>query len=197
MNEQSLRSPYFSYTYAKLRLRIKGIHMTRFAIAARSLACLGLVASLGAPAALAQPEPYGKYKNWVVFVDNSGGEKLCYAATAARDKAPASADHGDVWFYVTNWKSGRARNQPSLKVGYELRTDRAPRASIGRSSWSMFSAKNEAFAEDSDDAAMVRALRAGSELRITAVSARNTNVSYHFSLSGSSAAIKKAASLCQ
>ncbi|MGH1421538.1 MAG: invasion associated locus B family protein [Hyphomonas sp.] len=171
--------------------------MKLFANTARTLACIGLVATLSAPTALAQPEAIGKYKNWVVFVDDSSGEKLCYAATEAKDKAPVAAEHGDVWFYVTNWKSGRARNQPSLKVGYELRSDRAPRASIGRSGWSMFSAKNEAFAEDSDDAAMVRALRAGSELRVTAVSARNTNVSYHFSLSGSSAAIKKAAALCR
>lgn len=171
--------------------------MKRIANAARTLACIGMIATIGVPTALAKPEAIGRYKNWVVFVDNSGGEKLCYAATEAKDKAPVAAEHGDVWFYVTNWKSGRARNQPSIKVGYDLREDQSPRASIGRSAWSMFSAKNEAFADDSDDAAMVRALKKGSELRVAAVSARNTKVTYHFSLSGSSAAIKKASALCR
>ena len=55
----------------------------------------------------------------------------------------------------------------------------------------------EAFAQDRDDSQIVDALRRGSELHVEAVSSRNTQVSYHFSLSGSAAAIDKASSLCR
>ena len=147
--------------------------------------------------ALAAPTAVGRYKDWTVYKDTAAGETICYAATEATDKAPRSADHGDVWFYVTNWRNGRARNQPSLKVGFDLREDLPPKAEIGRASWSLFSAGREAFAIDEDDPRIVRELKRGLELRIEAVSSRDTAVAYHFSLAGSSEAIDKAASACR
>ena len=147
--------------------------------------------------ALAAPTAVARIKDWVVFTDKVDGDTICYAATEATDKAPQSADHGDVWFYVTNWRSGRAKAQPSLRVGYELRKDLAPSARVGRSSWTLFSAGKEAFARDEDDPAIVRSLKRGSELRIEAVSLRDTQVAYHFSLAGSSSAIDRAAAACR
>ena len=149
-----------------------------------------------APAS-ADPSVVRQYSDWIVFTEDVGGERLCYAATQATDKAPRSADHGDVWFYVSNWQSGKARNQPSLKVGYELRGDLPGKAKIGRSDWALFGVGREAFAHDNEDAQLVRQLKRGSELRVEATSTRNTRVTYHFSLSGSSAAIDRAASTCR
>ena len=82
-------------------------------------------------------------------------------------------------------------------MGYELRKDLAPSARVGRSSWTLFSAGKEAFARDEDDPAIVRSLKRGSELRIEAVSLRDTQVAYHFSLAGSSSAIDRAAAACR
>lgn len=147
--------------------------------------------------ALAAPEAIARFKDWAVFTNEVDGDRVCYAATEATDKAPAGADHGEVWFYVTNWRSGRAKGQPSLKVGYELRPDLSPSARVGRSSWTLFSAGNEAFARDQDDPRLVRALKRGSELRVEAVSKRDTQVAYHFSLAGSTAAIDRAAAICR
>lgn len=164
----------------------------------RGFALLGimLVLAIGMTAQ-ASPSVVNQYKDWVVFTEDSGGEKLCYAATKATDMAPKSADHGDVWFYVSNWQSGKARNQPSLKVGYDLRGDLPGKAKIGRSDWSLFGVGREAFAQDGDDTALVRQLKRGNELRVEATSNRNTRVTYHFSLSGSSSAIERAASVCR
>lgn len=162
-----------------------------------ALALLGMAFSAEVLAASASPSVVRQYSDWVVFTESVGGERLCYAATQATDKAPKSADHGDVWFYVSNWQSGKARNQPSLKVGYELRGDLPGKAKIGRSDWTLFGVGREAFAQDSDDAPLVRQLKRGSELRVEATSSRNTRVTYHFSLKGSSAAIDRAASTCR
>ncbi|MEQ3745540.1 MAG: invasion associated locus B family protein [Henriciella sp.] len=164
----------------------------------RGFALLGtmLVLAIGLTAQ-ASPSVVNQYKDWVVFTEDSGREKLCYAATKATDMAPKSADHGDVWFYVSNWQSGKARNQPSLKVGYDLRGDLPGKAKIGRSDWSLFGVGREAFAQDGDDTALVRQLKRGRELRVEATSNRNTRVTYHFSLSGSSSAIERAASVCR
>ncbi|MEM7766207.1 MAG: hypothetical protein AAF253_01820 [Pseudomonadota bacterium] len=149
------------------------------------------------PAATAAPQAVGQFKDWKVFVETRQGETLCFAATEATDKAPRTADHGDVWFYVTHSRSGRARNQPSLRVGYELREDLLSKARVGRSAWSLYNVGNEAFADDADDPRLVRAIERGSELRVEGVSSRDTAVAYHFSLSGSANAIRKARESCR
>lgn len=150
-----------------------------------------------APLAHAAPQAVAQFKDWKVFVQSHQGETLCFAATEATDKAPRAADHGDVWFYVTQSKSGRARNQPSLRVGYELREDLPSTARVGRSAWTLYNVGNEAFADDEDDPRLVRAIERGRELRVESVSSRDTAVAYHFSLSGSADAIDKAREACR
>lgn len=145
----------------------------------------------------AAPTAVARFQDWQVFTTDVSGETVCYAATPATDKAPRSADHGEVWFYVTSWSSGRARNQPSLSVGYALREDLPSRARVGRSSWPLFNVGREAFAEDADDPRLVRAIERGRELRVESVSSRGTSVAYHFSLSGSARAIERAAEECR
>lgn len=168
---------------------------TAFSLLRNLVLCAGAIGLAGE--ALANPTAIARYKDWSVFTSEVDGERICYAATEATDKAPASAEHGDVFFYITSWASGRARAQPSLKVGYDLRADLAPSARVGRSSWTLFSSGNEAFARDEDDPRLVRAIERGSELRVEAVSERDTQVAYHFSLAGSSSAIDRAAAACR
>ncbi|MEM1105775.1 MAG: invasion associated locus B family protein [Pseudomonadota bacterium] len=156
---------------------------------------LGAVAS--ALPARADPTAIARFQDWRVFTQDIGGETICYATTEATDKAPRSADHGDVWFYVTNWSTGRASNQPSLRVGYDLRADLPSKARVGRSTWPLFNVGVEAFASDEDDPQLVRALKRGRELRVEGVSERGTSVAYHFSLSGSANAIERANQACQ
>ena len=114
-----------------------------------ALTLFGVCLSLQAMTAIADPSVVRQYSDWVVFTENVGGEKMCYAAR------------------------------------------------IGRSDWTLFGVGREAFAQDSDDARLVRQLKRGSELRVEATSARNTRVTYHFSLAGSSAAIDRAAAVCR
>ena len=167
------------------------IHLTL-----RPLAIVIGLTILAAPA-IADPVAQGRFKDWAVFTETVAGDLICYAATEAQSKSPSKVSHGDVWFYVTSWKSGKAKAQPSLKVGYDFKEGSSPKARIGRSSWTLFPASMEAFAEDSDDPAIVAALRKGADLIVDATSARGTKVSYRFSLSGSASAIDKAADACR
>lgn len=147
--------------------------------------------------AIAQIRAIGKFKDWQVYTEKIGGDTVCFATTEAKDKAPKDVRHGPVHIFVASWKSGKAKNQPSLRVGYELRKDLPPSAKIGSNSWRMYAAGEEAFVEDRFEAPLIRGLKRGTQLRVEAVSARNTRTAYHFSLRGSSAAIDKAAATCR
>ncbi|MAP94922.1 MAG: hypothetical protein CMK07_08225 [Ponticaulis sp.] len=135
------------------------------------------------------------YKDWAVYRDTVNGEAVCYATTRANDKSPKSANHGDVVFFVTYFRNS-SLPQASLRVSFNLREDRPASAIISRNSWNMYAVRNEIFANNEDESAIANALRRGSDLKIEAISERNTSVAYHFSLSGSSNAIDKAKELC-
>ena len=163
----------------------------------RFAACVAVLFSLFVSSVTAEPSLMAKHQDWSVFTDRIKGEEVCYAATRAKDKAPRSVEHGEVWFYVSNWRSGRARSQPSLSVGYGLRADLPSKARVGTRTWDLFNDGREAFAKDNDDAKLVGAIKRGLELRVEAISDRNTATAYHFSLRGSGNAIEKAEQACR
>ncbi len=156
-----------------------------------------MIPTLLAAPAFAEPTAVGRFKDWAVFTEKVGDDLICYAATEAASKTPTRVNHGAVWYYVTSWKSGKAKAQPSIKVGFDFKEGSSPKAKVGRSVWTLFPAASEAFADDADDPAIVSALRAGANLVVEGTSARGTNVSYKFSLSGSASAIDKAAEACR
>lgn len=176
------------------------IGISELALAGRRVALValatGVILAPGVGAAFGEVEAIGRYRDWRVYTEVVNGDTVCFAATPAEDSAPKDVNHGEVNFYVASWKSGAARNQPSLKVGYQLRSDIQARAIIGRERYTMYVAANEAFARDEDERGLVEALKKGSELRVEAAE-QGTRTAYHFSLSGSSDAIEKAQSLCR
>lgn len=160
-----------------------------------SLATGTLVPSI---AAAAEPTAVATYRDWSVFVRDVKGDKICFAATEAKDKSPKSVQHGDVFVIVSTWKSGAAKNQPSLMTGYNLKDAPEPTIRIGSDKWEMYVSGNEAFIESSgEEARLIKAMRRGSDMRISAVSTRGTATNYVFSLLGVSAALDRVATACK
>lgn len=169
----------------------------------RPACMLALVFLLALPA-LAQaqdtttPKLQTSYKEWKVFTHELDGDRVCYVQSEPTDMNPKNVDHGKVAFFVGTWHSGRAFEQPSLMTGYSLRAKTPPRAIVGSTRITMFAVGREAFVESSrDEKKLVKAMRDGSTLRVEAMSDRGTATSYEFSLSGITAALKKADQLCK
>jgi len=155
------------------------------------------ISVMAAVEAAAQPQAVATFRDWSVFVRDVDGDKVCFAATEAKDKSPKSVNHGDVFFLVASWKSGAAKNQPSIMTGYNLKDAPEPTLRIGSDKWQMYVSENEAFIENaSDETRLVRAMRRGSDMRVSAVSARGTATSYIISLRGISAALDRVSQAC-
>lgn len=159
----------------------------------------GLAAGFSTSGAAAQqPEAKATYRDWSVFVRETDGDKICFAATEATDKSPKSVNHGDVFFLIATWKSGAAKEQPSLMTGYALNTKPEPTLRVGSDKWEMYSSENEAFIEAaSEEQRLIRAMRQGADMRVSAVSQRGTATSYVISLRGVSAALDRATAECR
>jgi hypothetical protein len=161
------------------------------------LGLLALAAAASSLPASAEVRAIGRFKDWRVYTETVGRDMICFAAVEPSDSAPRNVEHGEVTFFIATWKSGRFSNQPSLKVGYGLRTDIAPTAIVGRDRFPMFASGSEAFAADEVERRLLAAIKHGTELRIEAASTDNARTAYHFSLRGSSEAIDRARALCR
>lgn len=144
------------------------------------------------------PKAVATMKDWSVFVRDVDGDKICFAATEAKDKSPKSVNHGDIFFLIATWKSGAASEQPSLMTGYQLTAAPEPTLRIGSDKWTMYADENEAFIEaKSEEERLIRAMRRGADMRVSAVSSRGTATNYVISLQGVSAALDRATAECR
>ena len=155
------------------------------------------VIMIAAGPALAAPRYHSAHRDWKVYTADTNRGRACYALSDAKDKAPRASTHGRVVMMVSTWRNGAAREQPSFLVGYDLKVGAPTRASVGRSSWRMFVDEREGFLENaSDERALVRAMKAGSTMRVKTVSQRGTHTAYEFSLLGVTSALNTVRSLC-
>ncbi len=167
----------------------------------RPVLAVALAASVFAPAAASaqeQPRTVATYNDWSVFVRETGDDKICFAATEASDKSPKSVNHGDIFFLIASWKSGAAKEQPSLMTGYSINAKPEPVLRVGSDKWDMYASENEAFIESGEEEQrLVRAMKRGADMRVSAVSKRGTATSYIISLRGVTAALDRVSRECQ
>jgi len=139
----------------------------------------------------------GTHGDWSVYTRGSGSSQICYVISEAQTEAPSNVKHGDIYFMISSWRNGSAKEQPSFLAGYNLKTTRAPKAQVGSTAVAMYAADNEAFiSESSDERNLVSKMRAGSTMTLSAVSQRGTQTRYTFSLKGVTAALRQAKSAC-
>ena len=172
--------------------------MGRRVLLSSAVVALSAASLCASPAALAQePRAVATFKDWSVFVKDVDGDRICFAAAEASDKSPKSVNHGDVFFLVATWKSGAAKEQPSLMTGYAIDQKPEPTVRIGSDRWEMYSSENEAFIESGDEEdRLIRAMRRGADMRVSAVSTRGTATSYVVSLRGVTAALERVEREC-
>ena len=102
------------------------------------------------------------------------------------------------WPASSSWRSGAATSQPSFMAGYELQDGSEPLVRVGADRWEMFASDNEGFVEsDRQEERLVDAMRRGSEMRVSATSARSTATNYTFSLFGISKALERVENACR
>lgn len=146
-----------------------------------------------ATVALAQtPNRIEQFNAWGAYSYDSGKGKVCYVLSVPADKSPASVDHGDNFFLVTQRPGQNISYEPQAMAGYTLKSGSKVTASIDGKKFTFFTKDKSAWLENAaEEPALVAAMKAGKNMTVSAVSARGTNTSYTYSLSGITAALKK------
>ena len=156
------------------------------------LMAAAMVASSAVGAWAQTPTRIGDYNDWSAFSYNSGGSKVCYTLSVPipGSEKPADVNHGTNFFIVTQRTTQNVSYEPQFMADYGLKDASKVTVTIGDQSFSFFTKDKSAWAENAaQEPALVAAMKAGSKMTVQATSARGTNTSYDYSLSGVTAAL--------
>ncbi|MFE3836687.1 invasion associated locus B family protein [Pseudogemmobacter sonorensis] len=143
----------------------------------------------------------GTMTDWNVFVEESPS-KECWGVSKpketlnTRDGQPASVRRGEILLFVT-FRPGRP-GEISFTGGYPFASGSTVSVDVDGRQFQLFTDGEWAWSGSAaDDAALVAAMRAGTNAKLTARSGRGTQTDDTFSLRGFTAAMNDAAARCQ
>lgn len=156
-----------------------------------------MILALGtAPAFAQEVKLLQKYNNWSVYTADGSG-KVCFAVSQPRSSTPKNVRRGPIYFYVSHYPADKVTGEISVKMGYPFAPGGKVTLTIGTDKFELFTKDEGAFVEKTEDEAkLVEALKSGSSMQIKGRSARGTNTSDTYSLSGSTDALDRLAKEC-
>jgi hypothetical protein len=149
-----------------------------------------LCAIIAAAPAFAQATAVGQHRDWGTYSYQSGNGKVCYIMSVPKQRQPANLDHGDIFFFVSQKPGQNVAFEPQFITAYDLREGSKVTVTVGDRSFTMFTQGKSAWMENAaEEPQLIAAMRAGSDMRVSATSGRGNNTSYTFSLLGLTAAL--------
>lgn len=153
---------------------------------------LALAVSGAGITAAQTPTRIQQFNAWGAYSYQSGKSKVCYVLSVPKEKSPASVDHGDVFFLVSQRPGQNISYEPQVMVGYPLQENSKVTVTIDQKNFTLFTKGNSAWVENAaEEPALVTAMKSGKSLKVAAKSRKGTATSYTYSLSGISAALKQ------
>lgn len=156
------------------------------------------VAAFGASAAqAADPQLIGTFGAWTAYTFQEGGGRVCYMAAQPRQAQGDYTRRGDIFALVTHRPAENSINVISIVAGYSYREGSEVELRVGRTAFNLFTHGDRAWARTAQlDTQITEAIRKGSEMVVRGTSARGTQTTDTYSLSGSSAAYEAISKAC-
>lgn len=147
---------------------------------------------VAAGSAFAQATVMGQNRDWGTYSYQSNAGKSCYVMSVPKQKEPATLDHGDVFFFLSQKAEQRGSLEPQFTTAYNMQEGSNAVATIGGRSFRLFTRGTSAWLENpEEESQLIAAMRGGSDMQISAVSGRGNKTGYTFSLRGLTAAINE------
>ena len=153
---------------------------------------LAIVMACASAASAQSPTRIQQFNAWGAYSYQAGAGKVCYVLSVPKEKNPASVDHGDIFFLVSQRPGQNISYEPQAMMGYPLQENSKVTVTIDAKSFTMFTKGNSAWVENAaEEPALVAAMKNGKAMSVAAKSRKGTATSYSYSLSGISAALKQ------
>jgi Invasion associated locus B (IalB) protein len=136
----------------------------------------------------------GQFDAWGTYVYQTAGKKTCYilAAPIPNSMKPATIDHGDNYFLISQKPGENVAFEPQFIAGYNMQENGKVIVTIDAKPFSMFIRGKSAWLENAaEEPALVAAMKNGKAMSVAAKSGRGNATSYEFSLKGVTKALSQ------
>ncbi|HWK01785.1 MAG TPA: invasion associated locus B family protein [Xanthobacteraceae bacterium] len=152
-----------------------------------------------APKAKAAPggaQLVSQYGEWGVYVANPKG-KICYVLAEPKDRKPKlKRDPG--YIFITTRPAENVQNELSVVAGFTLKDGADATLSVGGMDFPLYTKGDSAWLKNAaEEAKLIEALRKQRDLNVKTTSSRGNVTTDHYSLSGISQALDRAAQECK
>ena len=164
-----------------------------------TLIALALLAGMGLGGAAANPavETLGTFQDWSAFAFTERGQRVCFMQSKPTSTLPKGVRRGPIHTLVTHRPAENATDVVSILMGYPLRPGSEVEVEVDGQRFNLFIDKETAWAPDAKtDSALSTAFAKGAKATIKGVSARGTNTTDVYSLSGYTAAHQAISKAC-
>lgn len=148
------------------------------------------------------PVLLGTFKNWTAYSTTAAGNvKVCYVLSQPKSSEPKNATRDPMFFLIGDWPSRKVKGEVEVVAGYPYKDGSKVGTQVGSDKFTFFTQNDgsdgTAWVEDlSQEPNLVDAMRRGSQMTVTGMSARGTLTKDTYSLSGVSAALDKIHAAC-
>jgi Invasion associated locus B (IalB) protein len=167
----------------------------------RVAACVFLMMA-GSAVAQESTNNVANMTDWSVFMEED--PKECWGvskpteSTASRDGAPVQVQRGDALYFVTFRPGAGSAGEVSYTGGYPFAEGSTVNVTIGTDTFELFTDGEWAWpAAPEADAALLAAMKNGTDAILTSRSGRGNEIKDTFSLLGFTAAMEEAEKRCQ
>jgi len=171
---------------------------------ATGLIAAALLAVVGAPALAQSQNRVDAKRDWAVFEASADGGKICWIVSkptksiALRGGKQVSVTRGDIYLMVAVRPGDGVENEVSFIAGYPFKKGSEVEATVGSTSFAMFTDGENAWAPSpAEDDRIVAAFIKGIDTKVEGVSSRGTTTVDTFSLLGFSDALDAAKTRCE
>lgn len=137
-----------------------------------------------------------KYQDWGAYAA-TGSPKVCFAVSQPKASLPKNVKRGPIYFYISRYPADQVMNEISVKMGYPFAPGAKVTITIGTAKFELFTKEEGAFVEkQEDETKLVEAMKGGGTMKIDGRSARGTDTSDDYSLTGVGDALDRVAKEC-
>lgn len=166
----------------------------RFLVLAAAVLGLCLSTARAAPEA----QELGTFGDWKAYADMEGGKKICYLAIKPSKTEGGYKARGNVFLTITHRPVAKTFDVVSIVAGYQYKPDSDVAVDVGKSSWSLFTNADRAWARDAaTDKAIVKSLAKAASLVAKGTSNRGTPTTDTFEMAGFGKAYKAINDACK
>ena len=180
-------------------MSILRINMIRLSSLAKSSLWAGLAMLATIPASAQEPKPVGTFNDWVTYTYKNSKGTVCLIASQPKSAklSREGAKRGDVHFMVNYRPSENVNGEVQIFIGYKLKEESTVDVTIDGQKFALIPVGENAWADGAMNGKIVSAMKAGSSMTVSGESWRGTKSTDRYSLSGVTAALGKATSLCK